>query len=321
MREDYHYWLNKLAQYSKNYGIPITICKEDIENANVIDSSQLVSTKFDDKVEWMTTNAPVFFKLLRNHAKDKERGMIQCDWFQKDISIHVSPNIDGPIIILPYKLPAAIESPNCETILSEDETVNCSNVPKSEEPVLQDERIEEAEPPSPDDPINHFLYHHVDEELMAQMQGAPLPKKNSWDSPGQLVSLIKEQPKASEMKQSTQFVEVSNSPEQNTKLKQIKQSRAKKSSLKNNNVRDTLKSEDINCPSFDSKKRNDEWNEVLSSHQNKNDSRIIPMSEPSPLEGELTIIVAGTNVVTSPFSKTAKLAPTEPTQIRQIQKL
>ena len=113
------------------------------------------------------------------------------------------------------------------------------------------------------------------------------------------------------MKQSTQFVEVSNSPEQNTKLKQIKQSRAKKSSLKNNNVRDTLKSEDINCPSSDSEKRNDEWSEVPSSHQNKNDSGIFPMSEASPLEGELTIIVAGTNVVTSPFSKTAKLAPTE----------
>ena len=38
---------------------------------------------------------------------------------------------------------------------------------------------------------------------------------------------------------------------------------------------------------------------------------MISTSEPSPLEGELTIIVAGTNVITSPLSKTAKLTPTE----------
>ena len=140
------------------------------------------------------------------------------------------------------------------------------------------------------------------------MHGVPLPKKNAWNTPGQIVSLIKEQPKASVMKQSS---EVTKSPERKTKMKQINQSRAKKNSLKNNNARDALKSEDINCPSSDREKRNDEWSEVPSSHQNKNDNGIFPMSEASPLEGELTIIVAGTNVITSPLSKTAKLAPTE----------
>ena len=97
------------------------------------------------KVEWITTNAPVFFGVLRHHAKDKKRGIIQYDFFEKDISIHVLPNFDGPITILPYKLPAATESPNSETLLSEGKTVKCSNASKSEEPVLRDERIDEAE--------------------------------------------------------------------------------------------------------------------------------------------------------------------------------
>ena len=186
---------------------------------------------------------------------------------------------------------------------------------KPEEPALQDEKSEEAESPVPEDPIMKFLYLHMDEELMAQMHGVPLPKKNAWDTPGQIVSLIKEQPKASVMKQSA---EVTKSPERKTKMKQINQSRAKKNSLKNNNARDAMKSEDINCPSSDREKRNDEWSEVPSSHQNKNDSGmtslppcILPMPEASPSDGELTIIVAGTNVVTSPFSKASKLAPAE----------
>ena len=93
-------------------------------------------------MEWITTNAPVFFEILRNHAKDKERGIVQCNFFEKDISIHVLPNSDGPITIFPYKPSAATESLNRETLLHEDETVKCSNVPKSEEPVLQDKRIE-----------------------------------------------------------------------------------------------------------------------------------------------------------------------------------
>ena len=76
-----------------------------------------------------------------------------------------------------------------------------------------------------------------------------------------------------------------------------------------------MKSDNINCPSSDSEKSNDEWNEVTFSHQNQNDSgmtslppHILPMSEASPSDCDLTIIVAGT---TSPSSKTAKLAPTE----------
>ena len=64
---------------------------------------------------------------------------------------------------------------------------------------------------------------------MAQMHGVPLLKKNAWDTPGQLVSLIKEQPKACEMKQSAK---VTNSPEQKTKMKQINKSRAKENSQK-----------------------------------------------------------------------------------------
>ena len=80
-----------------------------------------------------------------------------------------------------------------------------------------------------------------------------------------------------------------------------------------------MKSDNINCPSSDSGKSNDEWSEIPFSHQNQNDSgmtslppHILPMSVPSPSDCDLTIIVAGINVVTSPSSKTAKLAPTDP---------
>merc|ERR1711862_300021 len=110
--------------------------------------------------------------------------------------------------ILPHRIQAATKPPTRETLLPESKTAKCSNESKSEEPVLRDEKIEEAESAF-EDPIKQFIYLHVDEELMAQMHGVPPPKKNAWDTPGQLVSLIKEQPKASEMKQSTQFVEVS----------------------------------------------------------------------------------------------------------------
>ena len=91
-------------------------------------------------------------------------------------------------------------------------------------------------------------------------------------------------------------------------MKQINKSRAKENSHKNYPVRDTVKFDNINCPSSDSGKSNDEWSEIPFSHQNQNDSgmtslppHISPMSEASPLDGDLTIIVAGTNVVTSPF--------------------
>ena len=45
---------------------------------------------FNEEVEWATENAPLFFNLLRTHAKDREGGKVSDVQFDTDIIIHVS---------------------------------------------------------------------------------------------------------------------------------------------------------------------------------------------------------------------------------------
>ena len=61
-----------------------------------------------------------------------------------------------------------------ETVMHVPDT----DVPKSEEPVLQDEKSEEVETPLPDDPIKQFIILHVDQEaLLAKYMVYPFPRR------------------------------------------------------------------------------------------------------------------------------------------------
>ena len=73
---------------------------------------------------------------------------------KKNTSIYVSLSSDGPIAIHPYKILTATVSPHCDTLWSDDVTVKSYDVPKPEEPVMWDEKIEEVESPASEDPIN-----------------------------------------------------------------------------------------------------------------------------------------------------------------------
>ena len=85
VRLNYHYWIYKLAQYSKSHGTTIAIKKEDIKDARVIDSSQSGTSKLDDQMERLTTNTPAFFELLRTHAKEREKDIVPLKDFEEDI--------------------------------------------------------------------------------------------------------------------------------------------------------------------------------------------------------------------------------------------
>ena len=219
--EDYQNWLDILSVYSIIHNTTITISSADIEEVDVSDSLQLGVAKFDYQLEWITERASKVFALLQQHARDRENRIVFREQFDNDVSFQVSPSLDGTITISCNRplddetvtlseIPCSASSDGPETkeldalqneiieetVLSDFE----SDVRKTEELPLQHEESEEAESPVPDDPIMKFLYLHMDEELMAQMHGVPLPKKNAWDTPGQIVSLIKEQPKTCEMK-------------------------------------------------------------------------------------------------------------------------
>ena len=99
IRMEFYYWTSKLAEYSTKHGVSITINKEDIEKANVIEPLLKGVSKFDVQVEWATENAPIFFDLLRIHAQNMEEAEALGIQYDTDIPIHVSSSSDGPIVI------------------------------------------------------------------------------------------------------------------------------------------------------------------------------------------------------------------------------
>ena len=67
--DDRENWLNTLAAYSIIHNVAVTISREDIEDANVLDSLPPGTAKFDEQLKWVEEKAPAALHVhLRRRA-------------------------------------------------------------------------------------------------------------------------------------------------------------------------------------------------------------------------------------------------------------
>ena len=241
--EDYQNWLNTIAAYSIIHNVAVTISREDIEDANVLDSLPPGTAKFDEQLKWVEEKAPALHVLLQRRASRRAEGIAPCEQFDKDISIYVSPNPYGPIVISPNNTSRATT------------THGDANIPDSKD---TNDAILAVK-----DPIKQFAlkFGHAVEEV------TPPAAEDAWSTPGHLLSLLKEQSRANGLSQipnsskhpSPNITRQSSRP-QNPPPKATESAHSRKVHPNRDNSTDG----EVSSPPSAKVDINDEWNEVTS---------------------------------------------------------